>query len=242
MIGVWFTHGPDGPCLVESVASFRAAGGEHVAVFDEERSPLTEDTLRAISPDLRETTSYPRGKNLRGWENIFGQLDCFDRAASFFGGDGVVKIDSDTLVFDFDWVDARAPMSGFMAGGEAFLFGLAYHIRTSTVATIRDSFTNRYRSDKDPVAEDRTISCEALWRFGQAVRVTGWDERRAGGWSYGKTPVERYANCAVVTFGNRSQIPNCKCDSDRRERMALEMANYRKLRAVAPVDVGGIVK
>ena len=230
MIGVWFTYGPDGPALLESVASFRDAGGRHVAIFDEARNPISPETLALIAPDYHESTTYKRGGNLRGWENVFGQLDCMERACVHFGEDGALKIDSDTLVFDFDWINPQAPMSGFMAGGEAFLFGLAYHLRLDAIRAIRASMLGRYRSDKDPVAEDRTISTEAMWLWGQGVNVIGWNQKRAGGWDYGRTPPERYAKCAAITFGNRSMIPGEGKSCEKRELVALAMANYRRER------------
>lgn len=234
MIGVWFTYGPDGPALLESIDSFRAAGGSHVAIFDEVRDPISADTLAAIQPDLRQSTTYKRGGNLRGWENVLGQLDCMERACLHFNGSGALKIDSDTLVLDLDWIHEDAPMSGFMAGGEAFLFGLAYHLRLDAIRTIRASMLGRYRSDKDPVAEDRTISTEAMWLWGQQVNVIGWNQKRAGGWDYGRTPPERYQNCAAITFGNRSMIPGPGSPCDKRELVAVAMAKYRATRREAP--------
>lgn len=230
MIGVWFTYGPDGPSLIESVASFRYAGGRHVAIFDEAKNPIAPETLALIAPDYRESTTYKRGGNLRGWENVFGQLDCMERACVHFCGDGAVKIDSDTLVLDFDWIDPQAPMSGFMAGGEAFLFGLAYHLRLDAIRAIRESMLARYRSPSERIAEDRAISSEAFWLFGQAVNVTGWQHKRVGGWDYGKSPSERYANCAAITFGNRNLIPAPGKPCEKREQVALAMANYRQKR------------
>lgn len=228
MTGVWFSYGPDSPALIESIASFRDAGGKHVAIFDEKRDPIPDAVIELISPDYRESTSYNRGGNLRGWDNLFGQLDAFERAAGIFGSDGVVKIDSDTVICDLDWIDPAAPMSGFMAGAEAYLFGLAYHIRIDAVRAIRDSMQNRYRSSKDKIAEDRGLSCEAFWLFGPSVHVVGWQERRAGGWEYGRTPFRQYRNCAAVTFGNRAMIPGPGKPCEKKEIMAVEMAKFRK--------------
>lgn len=232
MIGVWFTFGPDGPALIESVAAFRAAGGSRVAIFDEQREPVADGVLDLIRPDLRQKTVWNRGRNLRGWQNVFAELAAMEIAAIELGGEGVVKIDSDTLVLELDWIDPKAPMSGFMAGGEAFLFGLAYHLRVDAIRAIRASMEGRHRNPKEQVAEDRAISCEALWLYGQAVNVNGWQHGKAGGWDYGRTPEEKYQRCAAITFGNRNLIPGPGKPCEKREQVALAMAKYRKRRGL----------
>lgn len=234
MIGVWFTFGPDGPALVESVAAFRDAGGTKVAIFDDDTNPLADSVVSHIAPDLRERTTWPRGGNLRDWPCILGELDCMERAAGQLGGDAVLKIDSDTLVLSLDWIDPSAPMSGFIAGYGAHIFGMAYHLRVEAVRTVRSSMLGRHRDPDGHLNEDRAISCEAMWRFGPQIHAHTWDAKLAGGWDFGRTPPERYATCQVITFGNRHLLTDIRCPAERRERVAVEMARFRLARAAKP--------
>lgn len=230
MTGVWFTFGPDGPALIESVAAFRDSGGRFVSLFDDASNPLPNEIIEAIRPDLRETTTWPRCGNLRGWPCVLGELDCMEKAAAKSGASEVLKIDSDTLVFDFDWIDRKAPMSGFVAGHGFHLYGMAYHLRLDALREVRASMLGRFRNENRELNEDRAISCEAFALYGPLIRAITWDKKLAGGWQFGTVPEEKYHGCAVVTFGNRKKIQVICSKEEKRLIVAREMAGFRSRR------------
>jgi hypothetical protein len=217
------------------VASFREAAGPDakIAIFDDERAPLSDDCVRALHPDLRKITAFPRGGHLTGWSCVLGMLDCMRLACDELQEPGCVKIDSDTLVLGLDWLSEEAPLCGFVSGRNAYAVGMAYWIRRGCIEVVEQSLAGRWKSDAWRAPEDQSISTEALWRFGPACVLHPWDLKWAGGWQYGRVPVSRYRECRVITFGDRKLIDGCSCNNDRRLRAAMEMARFRH-----PVDNG----
>ena len=229
MNAAFFTYAKDALPLVQSVGAFRDAGGENVAIFDDAANPLPNSFIKEIAPDLYEQTTFERRGNLIGWPCVFGILDCLEQACESFRAERILKIDSDTMVLDFGWVDINAPMTGFHITGEPYLRGMAYHLALTAIWDIRRELNAGYRIKSAKVEEDTTITTEALALYGSAVRRVNWNHGRAGGWDYsGKTPVEKFLACDVVTFGNRRRITGCGCEDEKRERMALEMARFRR--------------
>ena len=231
MIGVWFTFGPDSIPLIQSVRAFRSAGGTKVAIFDDASKPLDEKTVAVIDPDLREKTTFNRNGNLRGWPCVFGELDCMEKVCVELGGDGCLKIDSDTLVLSFGWISDDAPMSGCMPGEQAFLHGMCYHLRLDALREISASLKGRFRDESALVAEDKVITGEALWLYGQKCNVHTWDKKRAGGWCYGQVPEEKYSQCEAISFGNRWFIKGCRDENEKRRKTGEAMAEYLSKRA-----------
>lgn len=232
MTGCWFTYGRDALPLIQSVKAFRKAGGTNVAIFDDGASPLPDETIRAINPDLRRTTTFNRRGNLRGWDWVFGQLECLEGAARAFDADEVIKIDSDTLVLDLDWIAHGSPLCGFHITGNPYVFGMAYMIAMTAIWDIRRELEDGYHIPDAKVEEDTVITTEALALYGRQVRRINWNRGLAGGWDYGKSPLEKYFGCSVVTFGNRKHINGCGCEDEKREAMAMEMARFIKGRNV----------
>ena len=228
MTACFFTFGPDAQPLVEAVAAFRAAGGKNVAIFDDGANPLPDLILAKIRPEMRVPTNFKRLNNLLGWPCIFGELDCMELACDRFETDRVLKIDSDTMVLNLEWVDQQAPLCGFHITGEPYIRGMAYSITRDCIQGVRKALRAGWLTDANKVEEDTVITTEALALYGPAVRRISWGEGLAGGWDFGKTPIEKYLKCAVVTFGNRRQI-KCRCQDEKRERVALEMARFRKV-------------
>ncbi len=226
MTAVWFTYGLDGPPLLESVAAFRRAAGPgwRVAIADEDRLPLAPETLAAAAPDIYFRTSFPRGRSLVGWPCVFGMLATMQDLA---GEDGILKVDSDTLVLSLGWLDTTAPACGFMRGLHAYLSGLAYWLSADAIRTIRASLASRLTEAAASVPEDQAITAEALWRHGLAARVHSWDTGFVGSWQYTPGEPARCASKSVITFGTRVLIEG-KCASQKRETMALQMARFRR--------------
>lgn len=232
MTACFFTFGPDALALVEAVTAFRSAGGKNVAIFDDGMNPLPDSIVETIAPEMRIKTDFKRLNNLLGWPCIFGELDCMELACDRFETDRVLKIDSDTLVLNLEWIDSQSPLCGFHITGEPYIRGMAYSITRECIQGVRKALNDGWRTNSSKVEEDTVITTEALALHGPAVRRINWKEGLAGGWDFGKTPVEKYLKCAVVTFGNRKQI-NCSCNNEKRERVALEMAKFRKLTSTA---------
>lgn len=232
MTSCFFTYSKDALAIVQAVGAFRDAGGKNVAIFDDAADPLPDHFVKSISPDLYEQTTFLRRGNLLGWPCIFGMLDCMERACDTFGSDGTLKIDSDTIVSGLGWIDTNAPMTGFHITGEPYIRGMAYHLALTAIHDIRKELAAGFRIESAKVEEDTTITTEALALYGPAVRRINWNDGLAGGWDYtGQTPVDKYLGCDVVTFGNRRRITGCGCDGEKRERVAVEMAKFRKLLA-----------
>lgn len=229
MNACFFTFGPDALALVESVVAFRQAGGKNVAIFDDAENPIPEAVINHIAPEMREQTTFKRRNNLLGWPCLLGQLDCMEKAAATFGVNSILKIDSDTIVLNLGWVHPKAPLCGFHITGNPYIFGMCYILSVPAIQRIRHAIEQGHKIADAKVEEDTVITTEALALYGPSVRRINWSEGMAGGWDYtGKTPIEKYLKCAVVTFGNRRQISNCSCHNERRERVALEMARFRK--------------
>ena len=232
MLGVWFSFGPDGPALIESVETFRETMGPdaQVAVFDEAANPLMDECLAVVGPDLCRHTDFPRGSNLRGWPCLFGMLDSMVEACEHFEAPGCLKVDCDTLVLGKEWIDRDAPLCGFLPGKSAHTSGMAYWMTHEAIATVKDSLAKRWRLDGWMAPEDQTISAEALWRYGPKCVLHDWNKGWAGGWYYGRVPEERYERCQVVTFGDRRLIPGKPCGNEARTEVAHTMARFRERR------------
>jgi hypothetical protein len=224
MTALWFSFADDGPCLIESVAQFRSiAPGWRVVIADDAKKPISDATLALVRPDRYMRTTFHRGSSLNGWEAVFGVLDTFREVAS----DGVLKVDSDTLVMNLDWLDRSSPMCGFMGGRFAAIYGMAYWMRADAIKTAQESLAGRWRDEGWQAGEDWCISCETLWHYGRECRMHTWDKGLASGWQYKDGESERCRDKSVITFGNRKMIPG-KCNAEKRERVALEMAKFRR--------------
>lgn len=234
MLAIWYTFGPDGPCLIESVAAFRQSAGSlaMVAVVDDATRPLTADCLQSVNPDIYRRTTFPRGGNLRGWPCVLGMLETMSSLCEEAQQPGCLKIDSDTLILGLDWLNTDAPLCGFMAGRNAYAMGMCYWLRAKTVEAIRASFEDRWLQPDWQAPEDQTITSEAIWHHGHACLLHTWGRKIAGGWQYGRTDEARFDPCKVVTFGNRRLIKDCNGRDDARNWAANEMSRYRQRRAV----------
>lgn len=226
-LAAWFTYQLDGPCLIESVGAFRDRFPDAVvAVADDLASPLTEETLSVIRPDLLTRTDFPRKGNLNGWPAIHGILQTLLSFCREAGADGVVKIDSDTLLVDDRWVDRSAPMCGFLSGRHAYLYGLAYWLRADAIPVIQAGLSSRWLEPGFPAPEDQCISTEAFRQFGSAILAHSWGAGMAANWQYTDGEFDRCAGRSVIHFGAR-RLAGGKCGSEQRERVALAMARFR---------------
>mgnify|MGYP001824358138 CR=1 FL=1 len=160
MLAVWFSFGPDGPCLIESVGAFRhAAGGRgKVAVIDDAAHPLSAECLRMVEPHYYQRTDFPRGGNLRGWPCVLGMLETMASVCRAANEPGCLKVDCDTLVFELNWLDREAPLCGFMSGRNAYAVGMCYWMTLETIDRVRTSFESRWLQPGWRAPEDQTIT------------------------------------------------------------------------------------
>lgn len=231
MLAVWFAYGPDSPCLIESVAAFRAAApGTPVAIIDQADNPVSPAALDLIKPDHYRLTDFPRGRSLNGWSCVLGMLRTFRELLAETRAGGVLKIDCDTLIFSLGWLDSLAPHCGIIGGRAATAYGMAYYLRDDAVTELLASIENRWLDPAYPAPEDQVISTEALMLYGPRCRLWKWDAGIAAGWQFdGIDPA--LDGRAVLNFGNRHLIPADGCPESRRELAAVEMARYRTYRA-----------
>ncbi len=232
MLGIWFSYGPDGPSLIESVGAFRESTGGNciVSVVDDSKKPISKECLELISPDDYMKTDFPRGSSLNGWGCVKGMLGVFQELTDKHGADGFIKIDCDTLVLGFDWIDRKSAHCGFIKGEHLYAMGMAYWLRSDVIATITESINGRQLLVGASAPEDQCISCETLWKYGPQCSLVDWSKKLAGGWQYLNDADPRFDNCQVITFGNRSLIKGKCCGNDKREKVAIAMARYRKQR------------
>lgn len=230
-LATWFAYGPDSPCLIESVAAFRAASpGTPVAIIDQASNPVSPAALALIKPDHYRLTDFPRGRSLNGWPCVLGMLRAFRELLAETRAGGIFKIDCDTLLFSLAWLDTLAPHCGIQGGRTASAYGMAYYLRDDAVTGILASLENRWLDPAYAAPEDQVISTEALCLYGPRCRLWPWDAGIAGGWQF-DGPDGSFDTRALVNFGNHHLIPGGGCPDTRREAAALEMARYRAYRA-----------
>lgn len=214
--GIWFTFSGDAACLAISVASFRAAGGGPVCIFDEAANPLSAEQLSVVEPDFYAQTP-PRGGNLNGWDTCKIMLQAtIDVEKAFPDIIGSVKIDSDTNTHSLRWVDTTKKAVGWDLGAGCYGYGMARYVARDMSALALDHISTRMRFGKAP--ED-----QAIWgtlvhviqqRYKNAVVLhTGRPATpggfRAGSYQYAEldaplvAPAEEYD---MLTFGSRSQL------------------------------------
>lgn len=229
--GVWFTFDQDGEALVESVASFRKAGGGPVCIFDEEDHPISQDVISRIKPDMMVSTG-PRGGNLNGWPAVLMILACCDDVEQAFPHiAGTLKIDCDTKIRDLSWVDETKAMVGWDLGLFRFAYGCCRYLRRGVPAACVEAINSRYTFGR--IAEDQGISCEALYRFqGECLLLPGRPAiaggPRCGAWQYDieEHLIAPLAEYTVVTYGNRYQMDKSLSPEQKRAKMVEAMKGF----------------
>lgn len=140
---VWFSYGPDGALLLESLRSVKrtldAAGHGHVFyVFDDGFMPLSDDVRDKVENEYHAMyvkQFHPRNANLLGPEHLKEQTKAMALAGRF--GDVVLKIDCDTLLLKCDWIErlmADHPYDVMMVGSykglKNYPMGNCYAVKT----------------------------------------------------------------------------------------------------------------
>jgi len=123
---VIFTHPPDYVRASYAARSLRAAGIEPVLAVDAGDPPIRMEGLRVIR------THAPRMRNLNGMPWIREQLRVLRDQGE--GGEWVLKVDSDTMVFSDHWfVDRPEIAVGLTDAGRRELYGMVYALRTAAL-------------------------------------------------------------------------------------------------------------
>jgi hypothetical protein len=234
MIGaVWFTYRDDGLALAESVRAFRRTfPGAPVCLLDEEKNPLIPEHLAALAPDYYGTRSS--WGNLNGWPACEFILETQEMLCTQFALDGIIKLDSDTLLLTSRWLDPAVPFIGVSIGQQLYASGLMRYQRAGVSWDLLQAMKNRFRVASYPAPEDQTISAEALAAHGPACRILPWNGTAAflaGTWQWEGLPLRQDpGDYDVITF------PRCRLKDgkpcDKQEAQALAMASV--LAATAP--------
>ena len=140
---VWFSYGPDGDLLLESMRSVRrtleAAGHEHIFyVFDDGFMPLSDDVRDKVENEYHAMyvkQFHPRNTNLLGPEHLKEQTKAMALAGRF--ADVILKIDCDTLLLKCDWIEELMKehsynplMVGSYKGLKNYPMGNCYAVKT----------------------------------------------------------------------------------------------------------------
>lgn len=81
-------------------------------------------------------TTFPRMGNLNGPKFMEGALDLYLEEAK--GHEQILKVDSDTLVFDLEWTKYPETLIGWKYEPHRPFYGLAYALRTEAIPLIKD--------------------------------------------------------------------------------------------------------
>lgn len=217
---VFFSFREDRDCLAQALRGIRHFDpSAKIAVFDDHAAPLPE----APDVDLYERTAFDRGGNLNGRECVLGMLACFHHVRDAWNPEFIIKIDCDTIPLDpIYYVDRRFDLLG-SSPYPGICFGPCYVLRPRILPGAL-SFAAR-SVDLIP-AEDQAIS-RLVREAGGLVEMIGFADspRFLAGFDYvagDDYPVERYRNCAALTFGTRILID----EEDPRATVARAMRAY----------------
>ncbi len=230
MIGVWFTYRNDALCLEQSVRAFRhVAGGEAiVCVLDDAKARLPVERINTVRPDHYEVTDWPRRRNLVGWDQAVCGLEAYLRMAEKFEGDGVVKIDCDTLLLDGSWVDRSRDLDGWEAPRFPHMAGICYWVGRQGAERVLHGIKDLRWLDHGKSGEDLIYSC---WfrQYCDRVQLRPFDLKQFRGVQYtpqGDMQSADYSQTRVLTFGNRTLMKEVPCGPERFERAALFMSRF----------------
>lgn len=227
LTAVWFSYSKDALALRESVGHWRSRKFGESVIFEDMNSPFDAHTRLIVGTTV--PTRWPRNHRMAGWPVIRNILESLATAAEMTGATHVVKIDSDTIVEMGDWFDPEAAMCGFGGGLANFPVGACYAIRADVISEILGRITDPTRClcPITQIPEDWTIATEVAMAFPGGVKVRHRGE--PGGlavWQYARKNGREVESAAAWTFGSRCQIPGC--DGEKRERVAVTMATWRK--------------
>jgi hypothetical protein len=124
-----FTHPMDYEISYLSYQSLEESGCEVVLCYDK-RDKKPNGNYKSIM------TTFPRLGNLNGPKFMNGALDLYIKEGA--GHDIILKVDSDTLVFNTDWVKKDYVLTGFEYEPYRPFFGMAYAMQYDSLPLIKE--------------------------------------------------------------------------------------------------------
>lgn len=130
MKGFIFTHPPDYEMSYIAYDTLKKAGVEDIVLCYDKNHAKPKAAYASI------TTDFPRAGNLNGPKFVEGMLDMFAKESA--GHDEIIKVDSDTLVFDLEWTKRPETLVGFQYYPHRAFYGMAYTLKTKAIPLIKD--------------------------------------------------------------------------------------------------------
>lgn len=170
---VWFTWWNDAGVLMRSVQSVLDMYPKaNIVVCDDVSNgrtlhPAVVSILQKMGAIL-VPTAWPRNGNLRGWKCAKEVAAVLKWAQEVTGADVVVKIDSDVILIDTQWIDEfaasdRAIVAGMRSRcGRAFC-GATYALKKEGLAALSESFEKDMESPYD--TEEDFEMASRLYRY-----------------------------------------------------------------------------
>lgn len=204
LIAAIFSFGPDALAANACARAVRNSGVDDVVVFSDVKDPVGGGPYHVVP------TEFNRGGNLNGAECITAMLRHMLDATRSFGATGCFKIDSDTVVRDISWHEI-----GDAVGFELVPYhfsGSCYYLSLEGLTRLVALFEARRGSYAGGFAlpEDQTISAAAALFIPKTILIP-WNTGKLGGYPLnGSVPYSIFDGCAVVSFGQRSTIPEAR--------------------------------
>jgi hypothetical protein len=170
----WFTCVRDNSLVRISAKSFQLLGKTSLDVefdyyFCVDRAEIGKG-FSDVDGATTISTTFARKSNLNGIECVVGELTTLRSIAEISGVDWVLKVDSDILVTNGNWLDYLTDEWAFVGGNHNYIYawgaaGGAYLINAKALAQLEDiealvTEANLFRYGKlDPIwAEDEVVS------------------------------------------------------------------------------------
>lgn len=149
---VYFSYRYDAYLLGQSLRSLRMlpkrlANKSNIFVYDDAQNALPY----APNACRYNLTHFNRNGNLNGTECVDGMLFCMLEAAKKTNADVIIKIDSDIIINNMDWVKDFNPLQshiGFQIQGQSHVSGCCYSLPSSALVRMLKALKN------EPISKD----------------------------------------------------------------------------------------
>lgn len=151
---VYFSYRYDAYLLGQSIRALRMlprrlANKSNIFVFDDAQNALPY----APNASRYNLTHFKRNGNLNGTECVDGMLFCMLEAARLSGADVIIKIDSDIILNNLNWIKDFNPLQshiGFQIQGQSHVSGCCYSLPSSALVPMLKSLRNESKSPNIP--------------------------------------------------------------------------------------------
>ena len=151
---VYFTYKEDAYLLGQSLRALRMlprrlANKSNIFVYDDAQNALPY----APNACQYHLSFFNRNGNLNGSECVDGMLFSMLEAAKKTNADVVIKIDSDIIINNMDWVKDFNPLEshiGFQIQNQSHVSGCCYSLPTSALVPMLKSLRNESKSPNIP--------------------------------------------------------------------------------------------